>query len=776
MFKFSAARGIPDTKTYYKGFVAEAVELEDLPNFLKRFSISSYLYTDGVTTNGEQCEGHRAGASVVGAGNVLLFDFDSKHTPVTLEMLYQRLKGCHGYIGPSKNWSQEVEKYHAVIQLDRELPMDKHDFKTLYRAVAQYLDIEGLYDPAQESWVQQLAPHFRTACPELELKGDAVNADEVLAAYIPDDVVKESEGRGVAGFVEDTAVFTLSGTGQELTVPEMIAYVQEHNKVRTHCVAGIEHDNRKDTAFVALGDDGEVYYTCQGGRCQHTKKLPQFGFAPVEVDQEVEIREEKPLTPFEIIESHPVFSKALEPKAPVRDLEGAINHVLSIQTQNYAKVEGLIRSFNGVFWDISFSCEAKIYHLVEQTMESIGLNVFVMMAKSHSATENSYKYFVKNIAERSDRLKGNYLNLQNGVLNITESGIDLLPHHEDYLFTSVLPYGYDPDAVCPTWETVVDRVMCHDKDLIEAFQQAMGYLFLRDKNFEKMIGFVGEGENGKSTVMEVMKNLVGELGYSEESIKTLLKDDNTGDYRRANLAGRLFNVTNELTPETIIADSFKALISGEGVIGRQIYGSPFPIDPAPKHVCSMNTTKALMRERTHGFERRIHLIPFNYTLKEEHKDPDLKTKLKSELSGILNWCLEGAKTVLKTNRLAVSDSMRSLFEEVKRDSNPVQQFVEERLEVLNGVIDYDNAHEVISGKEIHQVYREYCLENGYKPLGKNSFLKEIRRQLITDIHTTVSKSGRVTKSVRGFHVKILADSEVFSPTNSGGFNETGDPF
>lgn len=767
MFKFSAARGKADTKTYYKGFLPEEVEADDLPNFLKRYSISSYIYGEGVTANGEKCEGHRAGSSIVAPGNVLLYDFDSKYTPVTLEALFNKLKGVCGYIAPSKNWSETTEKYHVVVLLDRDLPVDKDEFKTLYRAAAQWLGIEGLYDPAQESWVQQLAPHFRAGCPELALEGDAVNVDIVLASYIPNELVKESEGRGIAGFVPADAVFTLSATQQQVTAAEMIDYIREHKKVRTHCVNGIAHDNRKDTAFVSLGDDDEVYYTCQGGRCQHTLKLPQFGFAAEDVEHEVEIREERILTPFELIESHPVFAKALEPKAPAGDLESAVNYVLGMKTQHYAKVEGLIRSFNGVFWDVSFSCEAKIYHLVEQTMESIGLNVFVMMAKKHSATENSYKYFVKNIAERSDGAKGNYLNLGNGVLGITEDGIELLPHDEKFLFTTVLPYGYDPDATCPNWEMVVDRVMCQDKSLIEAFRQAMGYLFLRNKNFEKMIGFVGEGENGKSTVIDVMKRLVGESGYAEESIKTLLKDDNTGDYRRANLAGKLFNVTNELTPDTIIADSFKALISGEGVIGRQIYGSPFSIDPAPKHVCSMNTTNSLMRERTHGFERRLHLIPFDYTLRDEHKDPELKAKLFSELSGILNWCLKGAQEVIKNNRLSVSDSMSALFENVKRESNPAQQFVEERLEVLDGFITYETADQVISGKVIHQTYKEFCHENGYKPLGKTNFLKEIRRLNITELHTSLSKPSRPVKSVRGFHVRVLADSEVFCPVKSG---------
>ena len=769
MFKFSASRGIADTKTYYKDYHPETVAPKEVGSFLKRFSVSSYLYKEGVTTGGEKCQGHRAGGSVVGSGNVLLFDFDSKYEPIKLEMLTQRLKGVLCYIAPSKNWSPEVEKYHVVIGLDRDLPLNKDEFKSIYRATAQWLQLEGLYDTAQESWVQQLAPHYRDDCPELLLEGEPVNVDAVLSAYIPDETLAQSGGSTMAGFVPVDTEFTLSVTPDRvLSVDEMVEHIKEFGHARVHCIAGYTHGETKDSAFCSLSDEGDVLYHCVGNRCGHTLKLPVNPFSVDLAGDEVEVRKAKPLTVRERLEIDPVHSKALEPKAPVTDLENAINFILKDKAAEYLKIDGFIRQFNGKIWEISFNDNdsAMIREMVQDLMEAVATPVFVKLASNYSATSKSIKYFEENIKTRIPRRQGNYLNLENGILEITEGEVTLLPHDASYLFTSSLPYSYDAEATCPVWEELVNRIMCNDPDLVKALQESLGYMFVQSKNFEKMIGFVGEGANGKSTVMKVMKWLVGDSGYSTCSLKEVLKAGNEGDYRRAQMAGKLFNLTTELSPEDIVADAFKALISGEGITGRRIYGEPFAIEPAPKQVSAMNKTSHLIKEKTHGFERRFHLIPFYYTVPDNQRDPDLDSKLLAELSGILNWCLKGAQEVVRNNKLFVADAMIALFEKVKLDSNPVQQFLNDRIEVFDPIhIDYDTVDQIISGKVLYPIYCEYIKENGYKPLGRNTFLAEIRRLGVQPIHTTYSKPKRPNKSVKGYPVRIVADADVFTSVN-----------
>ena len=189
LIEFSASRGREGAKTYYKDFFPEAEQMKHMGRMLRRYAVSSYMYGDGVTDSGEEVQGRKAGETVVGAGNVLLFDFDSKYEPVTFDLLCERLENVCAYIAPSRGWSEDVEKYHVAVAVDEPLPLDKEAFKTLYRAVAQRLGLEGLYDAAMESWTQQLAPHFRDDAPEGYVQGVAVCCEDALREYkAPPDV------------------------------------------------------------------------------------------------------------------------------------------------------------------------------------------------------------------------------------------------------------------------------------------------------------------------------------------------------------------------------------------------------------------------------------------------------------------------------------------------------------------------------------------------------------------------------------------------------------
>ena len=742
MIKFSASRG-GDTKKFYKNFFEEREEMENMGHFMRRYAISSYLYGPGETETDpvEACEGHRAWRSVVGRGNVLLFDFDSKVEAVTFEMLGEKFRGVSSYIAPSKSWSQAVEKYHVVVELSESVPETREAFKTLYRAAAQWLGVEGLYDATMESATQQMSPHGLSEALELYVEGEPLNVVEVLAAYKP--LEGQSSGKTFGGVIDESTMFTLSKSGEEVSATEIMAMVDRGGKQRVHCLAGLEHDGRHDTAFVTASENGYIY-ACSGGRCQHTLALRVNPFTAYTRETEVETVKE---TLRDIVAEHPVIGRVYtddDPKAGA--YESAIQYGLNItrERDGVSEVEGALRVFDGVYWRPVFEHKSELYQHIQDSIIDLG---FVSMAYRNSPLNNAYNVYKNLVPVRKLDEVGNYLNLRNCVLEISGSGIKQHKHCADYLFTSVLPYAYDPEAVAPVWETVVDRVMCGDEDTKEAFQQALGYLLLREFNLEKMVCLVGEGENGKSTVIRVLKKLVGRSGYAAQPIQTLLKPGSEGHYAKAQLAGKLINLTNELTPSSLTADAFKDLISGEDITARNIYEAPFVLRTVPKQIVAMNTTDSLIKERTHGFMRRLHLIPFNYTLKEEHKDRQLDAKLDAELSGILNWVLEGARAVMASGRLKESLAMRKMFDDVKRDSNPVQQFVEESLVMLSDV-EYET--DLVTGPALYEKYRHFAEENKYFVLGRNKFLGEIKRVGVPFVDTTRSMEGRPPRRLKGY--------------------------
>lgn len=743
MLKFSASRGEKGNKQFYKNFFEESEEMENMGHYLRKYAISSYLYGSGETETDppEKCEGHKAWRSVVGQGNILLFDFDSKVVPVTFEMIANKLRGVSSYIAPSRSWSETLEKYHVVVELSEDVPKTREAFKTLYRAAAQRLGFEGLYDATMESATQQMSPHGLKEALELHIKGSPLDVVDVLAKF--EAIEGQASGKTYGGAVDSDAMFTLSRTGETIGVTEMMARVDAHGKQRVHCLAGLDHDGRSDTAFVNASEGGYIY-ACSGGRCQHTLSLEVNPFVPQLSDMVIEKKTE---TLRDIIMAHPRASSVYSKEKPeVGDYEAALNYGLGVvrEREGVSEVEGTLRVFNGVYWEQVFKHKSELYQYIQDSTIEAG---FFNRAYSNNALNSAFAVYKNLVPVREHGDIGNYLNLSNCVLEISKGGIQQHPHDSDYLFTYKLPYDYDPKAKAPVWEMIVDRVMCSDKDTKEAFQQALGYLLLREFNLEKMVCFVGEGENGKSTILRVLKKLVSRAGYSAQPIKTLVRSGNDAEYAKAQLAGKLINFTNELTPSSLEADAFKDLISGEDITARNIYASPFILATVPKQVVAMNTTDMLIKERTHGFMRRLLLIPFNYTLKDEHKDKRLDEKLDAEMSGILNWVLAGARAVMASGKIKESLAMRRMFDDVKRDANPAQQFVEEQLEVTQE-IEYDS--EVKTGVELYEKYRQFCEENRYLALGRNKFLKELRRLGVQKIDTSRSMEGRPARRLKGF--------------------------
>ena len=70
MLKFSASKGEQGSKVYYKNYQPVSCTMATLGRYLKGYSVSSFMYGDGVTPKGEQVEGRRAHEEIIDAGNL----------------------------------------------------------------------------------------------------------------------------------------------------------------------------------------------------------------------------------------------------------------------------------------------------------------------------------------------------------------------------------------------------------------------------------------------------------------------------------------------------------------------------------------------------------------------------------------------------------------------------------------------------------------------------------------------------------------------------------
>ena len=306
------------------------------------------------------------------------------------------------------------------------------------------------------------------------------------------------------------------------------------------------------------------------------------------------------------------------------------------------------------------------------------------------------------------------VNFQNGTLEISATGWNLREHRREDFLTYQLPFDYDENATAPTWQAFLDKVL-PDQSCQKVLAEFIGYCFTRGLKLEKVLLLYGFGANGKSVFCDVISALLGDENISHYSLSSLSEPNG---YFRARLANKLLNYGSELDAR-LQTDSFKQLASGERIQARLPYGQPFELRDYAKLAFNCNELPKDV-EHSEAYFRRFLVIPFEVTIPEADRDAELAGKIiANELSGVLAWVLAGLKRLLDQRKFTASDAAKKAIEVYRRESDSAALFVEEE--------QYEpDPQKSIPLKQLYTEYRNYCIEAGFKPLGRGKFGARLR--------------------------------------------------
>ena len=350
--------------------------------------------------------------------------------------------------------------------------------------------------------------------------------------------------------------------------------------------------------------------------------------------------------------------------------------------------------------------------------------------------------------------------LKNGTLN-PRTGKMVKSKPEHYL-RSVMDYPYDSTATPPLWLQFLDSVFAPDADRaqkIALLQEFMGYLLIPSTRFQKMLWMVGRGSNGKSVINEVIAILLGDANISSIPLHRLSQR-----FQSAELIGKLANLNDELPANVPLQDDLlKQAVAGNLIQGERKGKDPFYFAPYVRFVVAMNQLPRVS-DTSHGFFRRVLLLPFNRIIQSHEQDRDLARKLHDERAGIFVWALEGLQRLLRNDAFTDVPSSISALEEFKQENNPVELF-------FRDIILLDENGKIRPGgkvliADIYQLYRDYCSATGCIPLG----LPRLGREL-TGLGVTVQKSS--SKRYYRVQVKTLEEAGVVSECRERGTAPTG---
>ena len=326
------------------------------------------------------------------------------------------------------------------------------------------------------------------------------------------------------------------------------------------------------------------------------------------------------------------------------------------------------------------------------------------------------------------------LNLQNGTLNLKT--FEFREHRAVDLLSKISNVSYDPTVKSELWLRFIDEVMQGDAEKLEYLQKAIGYGITADTSLETCFILYGATtRNGKSTLVEtIMHMLGGSSGYAMQMKPESLAQKQNNDSRQANgdiarLAGaRFLNVSEP--PKKMIFDAalLKTLLGRDSIVARHLHEREFEFVPVFKLFMNTNYLP-LIQDDTLFSSGRINVISFERHFEEHEQDKGLKNKLRTSenLSGILNWCLDGLRK-FHTEGLKPTTAIIEATADYRQESDKVGKFLTECLEPAN---------ENMMAGTAYEVYEQWCRACGYGCENRGNFFAELRAKNL------ISKSGTV---------------------------------
>jgi putative DNA primase/helicase len=220
------------------------------------------------------------------------------------------------------------------------------------------------------------------------------------------------------------------------------------------------------------------------------------------------------------------------------------------------------------------------------------------------------------------------LNCLNGTVDLRNG--TLQAHDPGDLLTLQCPVAYDPDAQAPLWEACIERwqpdLTVRDYVQLRAGAGATGH------PTETVDVDYGSGGNGKSKFWGAIQHVLGP--YTVVPHKSLLVAQRHEQHATvvANLFRKRLAVASETKAADVLDDEqVKNLTGGDRLSGRRMREDPWEFQPTHTLVMFSNH-KPSVRGRDEGIWRRLRLVPWEVTIPEDERDPNLSAKLAAEAS------------------------------------------------------------------------------------------------------------------------------------------------
>lgn len=291
------------------------------------------------------------------------------------------------------------------------------------------------------------------------------------------------------------------------------------------------------------------------------------------------------------------------------------------------------------------------------------------------------------------------------------------------------------------------------KEAANVVKTYIGYMFARTyQDFQKFMILHGKGGDGKSTILNYLRSLVGASNTSNVDLADLV-DRSSGKFLTSKLYQKDLNYFADIGDGFMEQTSMlKGLTGGDAITGQFKNKDPFEFVNHAKLIFSANSLP-VFNDFTDGFIRRPLIV-------EVYKIKDFNNKysfdvINKERGAFAYECMQLFKKLLENDYqgqldkwgFPTTDSMQTSLHNWVISNDLVARWLDERCDTTDKQAFEKNVY-------VYDNYKEFCVSEGAHPLGKQKFNNNLQKH---GINPKASKKidGKTFRGYKG--LKLMND-------------------
>lgn len=310
-------------------------------------------------------------------------------------------------------------------------------------------------------------------------------------------------------------------------------------------------------------------------------------------------------------------------------------------------------------------------------------------SKTSSLTASLFGLVTARLAETSEvdddplmlmrRITEPVVNCLNGELHLDYNGnLKVRDHNPSHFYTLQVGCEYDPDAQCLEWDRFMEMAFhdCIDpEDMVRHLEELGGYIINMSRWLKNWVLFHGPTDTGKSTLLDVFKELLGDSCLAMELGRFGMQNS----FADSSLLGKLLLADDDFDKSASLPDGFIKKISEEKRITSDIkFGSPITFQARALPLLCANHWP-VSRDVSDAFRERAMVFEFLHRIQGREKSDRRRDSMMLELPGILNRFIAGLVRLRTRGEWDVPIDAAISHETWEGNSNSAMRFVRDRM-------------------------------------------------------------------------------------------------